>query len=466
MFKKPAAQSRGSIALFPRKILSLAVASVLTGLMATPAHAVDDFTGLGDLAGGSFNSRAIFSRANGVSADGAVVVGVSHSTNGFEAFRWTQAGGMVTVESWLATAGVAITGFTVLSDARGVDASGNTVVGVGTSANGNEAFIARVGASAGASGIVGLTDLGNSIAQTHAISSQIENLTGLAMNGAHHRPLTDIALSDGNNCGWVSGDIGKHWRQADGEVGLGEVGVCHDFNSQGIRVGAGLGGSFANLDLANGGEIHIRGQYGIAEVDWQIPNTQLIASLLGIYGQWDADLTRGYAIAGTQPSKGDTDITAYSLRTRLDWKNAMHLGAVGISPRIAYTVYRSEIDTYQEQGGTAPANFQDQDHTAHELRLGITGQYPLNDKVTLLGHVEAAHRFDKNSARVQGNINALGVSLDVNQQGRSIAQDWVRIGAEVDYKVNASNMINVSSFISSAGQDADMTAAASWKVLF
>src|SRR5215510_14161600 len=49
-----------------------------------------DFIPLGSLPGGIFHSDA-----RGVSADGMVVVGGSNSASGFEAFRWTAAGGMV-----------------------------------------------------------------------------------------------------------------------------------------------------------------------------------------------------------------------------------------------------------------------------------------------------------------------------------------------------------------------------------
>lgn len=48
------------------------------------------FRGLGDLSGGSCESRAF-----DVSDDGRVVVGVSVSARGEEAFRWTAKGGMV-----------------------------------------------------------------------------------------------------------------------------------------------------------------------------------------------------------------------------------------------------------------------------------------------------------------------------------------------------------------------------------
>jgi probable HAF family extracellular repeat protein len=56
----------------------------------THAEAVATFTGLGDLPGGSF-----ISLANGVSADGSVVVGRGASASGNEASRWTSGTGMV-----------------------------------------------------------------------------------------------------------------------------------------------------------------------------------------------------------------------------------------------------------------------------------------------------------------------------------------------------------------------------------
>jgi probable HAF family extracellular repeat protein len=46
--------------------------------------------GLGDLVGGTFDSTA-----RGTSANGSIVVGQSSSVNGNEAFRWTQTTGMV-----------------------------------------------------------------------------------------------------------------------------------------------------------------------------------------------------------------------------------------------------------------------------------------------------------------------------------------------------------------------------------
>ena len=95
--------------------------------------------GLGDLAGGDF-----FSRANAVSADGSVVVGFSISASGNEAFRWTSVGGMQSVASILTTAGVDLTGWTLL-DATGVSADGYRVTGDGINPDGSpEAWMAML----------------------------------------------------------------------------------------------------------------------------------------------------------------------------------------------------------------------------------------------------------------------------------------------------------------------------------
>jgi probable HAF family extracellular repeat protein len=75
--------------------------------------------GIGDLAGGSYDSQG-----NAVSADGAVIVGTSLSASGTEAFRWTEAGGMVGLGD--------LDGGDFRSFANGVSADGTVIAGTGT----------------------------------------------------------------------------------------------------------------------------------------------------------------------------------------------------------------------------------------------------------------------------------------------------------------------------------------------
>ena len=423
--------------------------------------------GLGDLPGGGF-----YSTAYGVNADGSVVVGYGTTASGDEAFRWTQAIGMQRVADWLAAAGVSAAGWTKLTGAEGVNANGDVVVGYGDSTNGIEAFIARVGSATDNTGLVGLTDLNNSVASTVQTHVQLEGLNALTLNGAHHRNLMDIAMTDGSYCGWVSGDIGRNNRNDNGHgwMSLAEIGACHDFKSQNLRAGIGIGHSQARQDQVYGGKTDLNGEYLLGELDWVAsPSTSgssLVASVLGMVGRWDADLTRGYSF-GTAQSSGNTDLDSWSLRARLDWRDAFKLGSVSFTPTIQYTNTHTKVDGYQESGGTAPAQYDSQTHTAKESRLGLTGAYPVSDATTLRGHVEWVHRFDDEGAAVSGTANVLqAVTVPFNFSGNKIRQNWSRVGAEVDHKISKSSVISVSANVASSGQDADVSAGASWKLVF
>ena len=138
----------------PRTNTARCRALTLAAMMpiATPSFAgtVPSFQGLGDLPGGSFSSYA-----NGVSADGSVVVGLSNSVSGQEAFRWTSGGGMVGLGG--------LTGGNFNSLAFGVSADGSVVVGYSVSASGTEAF-----RWTSEGGMFGLGDLAGGIFESRA----------------------------------------------------------------------------------------------------------------------------------------------------------------------------------------------------------------------------------------------------------------------------------------------------------
>jgi probable HAF family extracellular repeat protein len=84
--------------------------------------------GLGDLPGGTFNSSA-----RGISSDGQVIVGFATGALGVEAFRWTEATGMVGLGD--------LPGGDFYSSAVATTADGSIVVGESRSSFGTEAFI-------------------------------------------------------------------------------------------------------------------------------------------------------------------------------------------------------------------------------------------------------------------------------------------------------------------------------------
>ncbi|MDP2821193.1 MAG: autotransporter domain-containing protein [Sulfuritalea sp.] len=188
-----------------KKLIALAIAALSTG-----TAQAQSFTPLGDLAGGDVNSVA-----SGVSGDGSVVVGYGESTNGREAFRWTQAGGMVALGD--------LAGGSFGSYAYGVNSNGSVVVGQGDSVNGLEAFRWT------SAGMVGLGDLpgGPFRSIAYGVNSDGSVVVGQGFNSS-------IELE------------AFRWTQAGGMVGLGDLAggnaysVAYGVNSDGsVVVGRG-----------------------------------------------------------------------------------------------------------------------------------------------------------------------------------------------------------------------------------
>ncbi len=147
------------------------------------------FHGLGDLPGGTFSSWA-----EAVSADGTTVVGSSYSGFSgsdpiFEAYRWTQASGMVALGSLSPP-------FTS-SFGRGVSADGTTIIGLRNVSNTWQGFVWTVPA-----GVVPLTDPAFDHLNPLGISSDGSVIVGFGSR-------VDTVL------------VGFRWTQAEGVVDLG-----------------------------------------------------------------------------------------------------------------------------------------------------------------------------------------------------------------------------------------------------
>ena len=95
--------------------------------------------GLGHLPGGYFDTDAL-----GVSADGSVVVGTSYTASGRKAFIWDTCSGVRSLRNVLVNLGLDLTSWT-LTSAEGVSADGATIVGFASNPDGNqEAWIATI----------------------------------------------------------------------------------------------------------------------------------------------------------------------------------------------------------------------------------------------------------------------------------------------------------------------------------
>ena len=167
-------------------IRSAALAACLICATHSPSRA-QQFEGLGDLPGGS-----AYSAATGVSGNGSVVVGISESASGTEAFSWTAGGGMVGLGD--------LAGGSFYSYAHGVSSDGSVIVGRSASASGSEAFSWTAGG-----GMVGLGDLagGSFYSEAYDVSAHGSVVVGLSRS--------------------ASGNEAFRWTAGGGMVGLGDL---------------------------------------------------------------------------------------------------------------------------------------------------------------------------------------------------------------------------------------------------
>jgi len=154
----------------------------------SPSGPLAVFRGLGDLPGGEFASFA-----SGLSADGTVVVGVSTSGNGEEAFRWTLTNGMIGLGD--------LPGGILASRAAGISADGMVIAGTSSSSSGAEAF--RWTQS---TGMAGLGDLpgGRFQSAAYGISGDGQVIVGESSSSGGEREAF-------------------RWTSSDGMIGLGDL---------------------------------------------------------------------------------------------------------------------------------------------------------------------------------------------------------------------------------------------------
>ena len=220
----------------PKFTLPLLRTALYAACLAPLAVGAAEFTPLGDLTGGGFTSYA-----TGVSDDGTVVVGRSTGASGYEATRWTQAGGMVGLGD--------LAGGIFESLANGVSGDGAVVVGRGRS-NAGSNFEAFRWTQAG--GIVGLGDLPGGQFESEAFATNGDGsvVVGYGKNGSFAYEAFRWTLVGGmvglgdlaggsfysvglgvNDDGSVVVGMGRsasgyeafRWTQAGGMVGLGDL---------------------------------------------------------------------------------------------------------------------------------------------------------------------------------------------------------------------------------------------------
>ncbi len=301
----------------------------------------------------------------------------------------------------------------------------------------------------------------NGANRTYMIGS---SLAGLPLEGAHHRPMLSFDRMGKESQAWATGDFGSSSRTRDVHVTSGEAGINWNLGKS-FLFGVAGGHAVQNQDLAFGGSSATKGDFAIAELDYRPEGTQWIVSLLGMVGSWESKTNRGYANGPSIDSSfGIADTITRSARLRVDAPSLATFGGFGFAPYASYTVTQTIVGAYTETGGAFPASFNEQEHNATEGRAGITASKDLSAATKLLLTVEAIHRFDGAGPALTGQDITGGISFNI--AGVAPRKDCVRFGFDVDHKLSADTLLNISAHASTVGEAHDVSAAISIRRAF
>lgn len=400
------------------------------------------FEALGTLSGGSW---AI---ARAVNSDGSVIVGqADNATGDFEAF--VHQNGVMTGLGALEASGS--------SNATGVSADGSVIVGYASVGGRTHAFVYANQT------MLDETEWMRSLNGPGSLTASGYNLTLLAMEGAHHRPLMSYDAMGKQTHVWATGDFGASSRQTDRRSSFGEVGASQTYGE--TVVGVAVGTAMQTQDLLFGGNAKITGQTFLAEVDTRLADKESIVSLLVMRGQWDARTARGYLTgAGTDLSRGETDLDTTTVRVRYDGPTQKFVSNFTAAPYASFAVTRTNVDGFAESGGSFPATFNATSHTAQEGRLGLLTKFVAGPATTLRLTAEWIHRFDDAGDGLSGVSQTTSGAFAV--AGLAPTKDQARFGFDVDHKLSADTLLNFSVHAAGFGQAHDVAGSLSLRRAF
>jgi probable HAF family extracellular repeat protein len=410
--------------------------------------------------------------ANGVNAAGSVVVGragVTAPNTGY-AFRWTETTGMQSVEDWIiANEGSPLAEGNTLTVANGVSADGNVVVGVGELNGKDQAFIARVTPEPveppppseetppsteetpstpvvppppiaetpepapetpqPTSGIIGMADFQNSLLQPTVSGAVLHD----RMRNAVTTDLQNNAPSQGQFALSAQGIYDKYSKdRADGDGSSGVFKLIYGATDW-LRAGVGYIRAGERLDIDDNGsmknDIDIFGgllSYGDYKGDG------LRGRLSFAYGNGDTDLTRQYLTAsGSDQSSGTMDAEQYGYAMEIGYGFRVTPQTL-ITPMASYEWVRSNLDAYTETGGTFPAQFDDRTLDDSYARVGVKVKQTVSAVLDLDFDANYVVRLSSTDNPVSGSLIGLG-TIGVFSQEVELSRDWFELRAGIDY---------------------------------
>lgn len=268
----------------------------------------------------------------------------------------------------------------------------------------------------------------------------------MLINGLHSNPMRGLIPNGGQSSAWTSGDWGNQTHSPyNAKEWNAEVGFGYRVNEQlQFNIAGGYVGSRADTGL--GGITKTQAGYVMPEAIVRLSQTPLYTTITALYASGRSDIDRAYLNAGVRTSaSGKPDTQSWGARVRLDWMNAATLGKVALTPYTSLTYLNTHLDGYTEKDGAFPVRWDARTTDSTTAHLGLDATWRATERLTILGRMTYAHRFEKRDVAASGNLIGL---YDFRFPGLALKRDWLQwgLGVETDItpKSKASFMVNVT----------------------
>ncbi len=370
-------------------------------------------TGLGALTPSST------SYGQAISADGNIITGQNIDGSVYTAFRWTPSDGMESLVDILSAHDIDITGWT-LNDARGISADGRLIVGTGTFAGHDTAYLMTT------DGLISPEELAASLAASGASAEQargiVSQFTGDLFFTARNilssyfgksfaglkgnRPLYAVnetgSMSDASPAGvdhmriavYATGSMGfGKYDDFSNQTLSGTTGFLFDVGNN-LAFGVGVIGNRAKQDTWRGGDVRTHALGGSVMAAYEP------ASGVRLYGTAAAvalnvETKRHYLNgAAVDRSRDDTDGMGYAVAVRAGYEFPVSEN-IDLMPYGELEWSKIKLDAYSETGDGIPASYGKQDNNRLVARLGGEVSSKLSENVTGRLHAAWGHRPKK-----------------------------------------------------------------------
>lgn len=385
----------------------------------------------------------LLSSANAANADGSVIVGwsgyPSYDAISLEskmaqsmpkipnqAFRWTQASGMQSVEDWVvASGGRPLAAGNYLDQAYGVSADGSVVVGSGYLNGDEQPFVAR-GNGVPGSGVLGLSDFHGSLTQpTMAGTTLHERLRSGVMTD-----LQNNAPQQGRFAFSSMAVYEKYTKsEAEGHGLAGTVKLVYGITDA-FRAGFSYIRGEEAIDLGNSGELKngvdiFGGLVSLGQYTGEGPRARCSFA----YGDGHSDITRRY-LTGSGGDQSTGRMGVHQQGATLEGGYGFRLSPrTLVTPSLSFEWLQTKLGGYTETGGSFPARFDARTLVDSYARGGLKLQreFGVASNMTLEGNYVA--RLSSGRNPVSGTLLGLfAFSSSVEH-----SQSWAELRVGIDH---------------------------------